>query len=71
VLGIAAAVDLARALDELPRRLALVGVEGGEFAVGAAPSREVRDAIPAAVRAARAVIARWRAESALEEDRRA
>jgi hydrogenase maturation protease len=71
VLGIGTAVELARALGELPSRLALVGVEGRRFSMGGAMSREVQDAIPAAVRAAKELIARWRRESTPEEERRA
>jgi hydrogenase maturation protease len=47
--GLAAAVELARALQRLPRRLVLVGVEGAEFEAGAALTPPVVRAVaPAA-----------------------
>ena len=49
--GLAAAVELARAMGRLPRRLVLVGVEAESFRTGAALSAPVRDAIETAVRA--------------------
>jgi hydrogenase maturation protease len=48
-LGLAAAVELARSLDLLPRRLVVVGVEAGRFSQGAPMSDAVLDAVPAAV----------------------
>ena len=48
-LGLAAAVELARSLDLLPRRLVVVGVEAGRFGHGARISDAVLDAMPAAV----------------------
>ena len=50
-LGVAEAVELARALGRLPRRLTLVGVEAGSFDVGAPLSARVRDCLDDAVRA--------------------
>jgi hydrogenase maturation protease len=44
-LGLADAVELARALDRLPPRLFVYGVEGVQFDAGAALSAEVVDAI--------------------------
>jgi len=43
-LGLAEAIELARALERLPGRLAVFGIEGACFAVGAAPSAAVREA---------------------------
>ena len=43
--SVAEAVELARALDQLPRRLILYGVEGKDFAAGEGLSREVADAL--------------------------
>lgn len=47
-LGLAEAVELARALGALPRRLWVIGVEGKRFGVGEEMSPEVRRAIPRA-----------------------
>ncbi len=52
-LGVAEAVELARALRRLPRRLTLVGVEALSFGVGAPISAQVGDRIDEAVRAVR------------------
>lgn len=52
-LGLAEAVELARAFGTLPKRLIVYGVEGKRFDIGACPSREVRRA--EAVVAARAL----------------
>lgn len=49
--GLAAAVELARALHRLPERLVLVGVEGGRFDHGEPLSDAVAAAVPGAVRA--------------------
>ena len=47
--GLGHALELARALDRLPARVVLVGVEGTSFEVGTTPSDAVRDAVvPAA-----------------------
>lgn len=50
-LGVADAVELARALGRLPRRLTLVGVEARTFRLGAPLSMLVRDSLMAAVKA--------------------
>jgi len=50
-LGVIEAVELARALGRLPRRLTLVGVEASELGVGAAMSAPVREGLDDAVRA--------------------
>jgi hydrogenase maturation protease len=47
--GLAAAVELARALGRLPRRLVVVGVEAADFDYGAPLSPGVAAAVPAAV----------------------
>jgi len=47
-LGVADAVELARALDRLPRRLVVYAVEGAVFEVGARPSAEAAAAVEAA-----------------------
>jgi len=59
-LGARTAVELGRAIGELPTRLALVGIEGACFVLGTPPSAEVRDAIPEALRVLRDLITRWR-----------
>ncbi|MEO3811566.1 hydrogenase maturation protease [Sphaerisporangium sp. B11E5] len=45
VLSLADAIDLARALGRLPRRLLLLGIEGEDFAVGGPMSPSVRAAV--------------------------
>jgi hydrogenase maturation protease len=47
--GVAAAVELARALDRLPPRLVLFGIEGKEFGVGRGLSAEVASVLPAII----------------------
>jgi hydrogenase maturation protease len=42
--SVAEAIELARALDQLPPRLLLYGIEGKDFAAGAELSPEVRNA---------------------------
>jgi hydrogenase maturation protease len=49
--GVAEAVELARVMGRLPRRLVLVGVEAAGFAHGAPVSPAVAAALPAAERA--------------------
>ena len=44
-LGVAEAVELARALDRLPARLELLGIEGADFGVGEGLSPEVERAV--------------------------
>jgi hydrogenase maturation protease len=55
-LGLAAAVELARALGRLPRRLVLVGVEANRFDHGMPMSDAVAEAVPAAANAVLAAI---------------
>jgi hydrogenase maturation protease len=43
--GVGDAVELARALDRLPRRVVVFGVEGGQFAAGAGLSPAVESAV--------------------------
>ncbi len=47
--GVAEAIELARALDRLPPRLVVYGIEGRSFAAGAAPSGAVEAAAWAVV----------------------
>ena len=61
-LGLAAAVELARVLHRLPRRLVVVGIEGVGFDRGAPLSPQVEGAMPAAVAAVVAALARAKAE---------
>ena len=49
-LGVAEAVELARVLDRLPRRLTIVGLEGVSFDVGAPLSEQVRNRVDEAAR---------------------
>jgi hydrogenase maturation protease len=55
-LGLAAVVELARALGKLPRRLVVVGVEAAQFDHGTPMSGAVAAAVPAAADAVLAVI---------------
>ena len=55
-LGLAAVVEIARALGRLPRRLVVVGVEAKHFGHGASMCDAVADAVPAAVEAVLAAI---------------
>jgi hydrogenase maturation protease len=45
VFGLAEAVELARALERLPRRLLVVGIEGAAFTAGAGLTPEVERAV--------------------------
>ena len=55
-LGLAAVVELARALGQLPRSLVVVGVEAKQFGHGAPMSDAVVAAVPAATNAVLAAI---------------
>jgi hydrogenase maturation protease len=44
-LEVAEAIELARALDRLPRKLIVVGIEGIRFECGEPPSAEVAEAV--------------------------
>ena len=50
-LGLAAVLELARALDRLPRRVVVVGIEVAAVGHGVPMSAEVAAAVPAAVEA--------------------
>ena len=56
-LGLAEAVGLARALDRLPARLVLVGIEGADFSPGRGLTPAVAAAVAGAERLVRAEIA--------------
>jgi hydrogenase maturation protease len=43
--GVAEAIEMARALDRLPSRLIVYGIEGSRFGCGGPPSPEVADAV--------------------------
>jgi len=53
-LGVAEAIELARALGRLPARLRIYGIEGRAFVPGTAPSRQVLEAVE---RAAQLILA--------------
>jgi hydrogenase maturation protease len=55
-IGLVGVLRLAHAVGRAPRRLVLVAVEGGEFALGSAMSAEVMAAVPGALRAVTATI---------------
>ncbi len=46
-IGLAAAVELARALGTLPERLTVIGISGRDFSLGASMSAPVRRAVTA------------------------
>ena len=54
--GLAAIVELARALELMPRRLVVVGVEAACFEHGAPMSAAVESAVPAAAEAVSSVV---------------
>jgi hydrogenase maturation protease len=54
--GLAAAVELSRALHRLPRRLVLIGIEAGGMDHGAPLTAPVSAAVERAVRAARGIL---------------
>jgi len=51
-LGLAEAVELARALGRLPDRLIVFGIEGTDFATGGEPSAAIRSAVASLAAAA-------------------
>src|SRR4051812_39537138 len=55
-LGVAEVVELARALELLPRMLTLVGIEAASFALGGGLSEGVRERIPDAVALVTAIV---------------
>ncbi len=59
-MGLASAVELGRVLGDLPRRLAVVGIEGASFRLGSVMSPEVRTALPGAASMIEALIVEWR-----------
>jgi hydrogenase maturation protease len=48
-IGLAGVVRLARAVDQCPKRLVIVGIEGEKFGFGQGLSPAVHDAVPKAV----------------------
>jgi len=60
--GLAAAVELGRALHRLPPHLVVVGVEAGGFGYGATLTPPVAAAVPAAVASVLAVVSEVRAD---------
>jgi hydrogenase maturation protease len=50
LVGLAEAVELARALGRLPQRLTVIGIEASDFAHGAPPTPDAEAAIAEAVR---------------------
>ena len=57
-LGLAEAVELGRALDRLPPRLVVFGIEGAEFSAGAEPGPAVLEAVAGVAAAALAELDR-------------
>lgn len=58
LIGLADAVELARALGRLPGRLTVFGIEGASYDYGAAPSKTVADAMAPMAHDIAALIAR-------------
>ena len=48
-ISVADAIELARAMNKLPKRLIAIGIEGKSFEAGAGLSREVEAALPGAI----------------------
>ena len=63
--GLAEAVELARELEQLPRKLVIFGVAGRNFGMGDPVSEEVRKAVPRVAGEVLQLVQRWREE---EED---
>jgi hydrogenase maturation protease len=59
-LGVADAIELARALGRLPRTLVFVGIEAERLDDGMGLSRRIQAALPAAIRAVRTEVRRLR-----------
>lgn len=57
-IGLAEAVELARALGRLPRRLLVLGIEGGRFTAGSGLTPEVEQAVTQLVAELRERLAR-------------
>lgn len=68
-LGVAEAVELARALGRLPRRLLVYGIEGAHFDPGMPISAEVASAIQEVTRQIRLDVEKWLPENPPEDMR--
>lgn len=53
LFGLAEAVEMARALNRLPRQLVIFGIEGTRYDFGAPPSPQVLKALPGVIAAVR------------------
>ncbi len=60
-VSLADLLDIARLTDSLPHRRALIGIEPGRVDWGDELTPAVAGAVPVAVKAARELLARWRA----------
>ncbi len=60
--GVAEAIELARALGQLPSRCIVYGIEGQNFGMGAALSAAVANAVDAAIEQICQEAARWQRE---------
>lgn len=65
--GVAEAIELARALQQLPPRLVVYGIEGAQFDIGSKLSAAVLQAVPHVVQQVRLDIATFRAQERGEE----
>ena len=63
-LGLGEAIELARAMGELPSRIVVYGIEGRDFARGRGLSREVEAALEEVSLRVRDEMAAWRREEA-------
>lgn len=61
--GVGQAIELARALQQLPPHLVVYGIEGAQFEMGDEMSEDVQQAIPEVVRQARRDIATFQSQT--------
>lgn len=61
--GVAEAIALGQALQQLPRRLVVYGIEGKSFAMGAGLSPDIAQAVPEVVRRVQSDIEAWQTVS--------
>ena len=58
-VGLLDLIDIARLTDALPTNRALIGIQATQFEWGMQPSKEVQQAMPAAVAEAVTLIEKW------------
>jgi hydrogenase maturation protease len=63
-LGVGEAIEMARAIERLPGRMVVYGIEGACFATGSAPGPEVRAAVERAAERVLDELAPWESDHA-------